>query len=421
MRLAADLPVKARPVQYVKICSLYGAGFYYIPGTDTCIKVGGWVRAEYNINAGGSFNPYHTVTLDSRGKNLTNNRVRGIITMDTRSQTEYGTLRSYIAGGFQSTNDTAGEIYAPRAFIQWAGFTAGRAVSFFDFYVTPAYSNTTNILGSDTGGGGDTVFAYTAQMGNGLSATLSAEDAATRRTAIYGAGYIGTGATAFGGSNVGGYAGTEWPDVVGNLRIDQAWGSAQIMGAIHQVRGLTTGDEVGWAVGAGFKLNLPWAHGDSITTQFAYAKGALKYIGGGLTTMIIQDGTTEATGPAFDAVLNGTSLDLTEGWSVVAGADHHWNPMWTTSLYGGYSEINYSDTSSATLAGAGANADWKFWQIGSRTVWTPVQNLDLSIDVMYNNLDGASFTTAAGAGAGYTAGNNGWWQGIIRVQRNFWP
>ena len=44
---AADLPVKAKPVQYVKICSLYGAGFYYIPGTDTCIKIGGlFVRSE---------------------------------------------------------------------------------------------------------------------------------------------------------------------------------------------------------------------------------------------------------------------------------------------------------------------------------------------------------------------------------------
>ena len=43
---AADLPVKAKPVQYVKICSLYGAGFYYIPGTDTCIKIGGWVRQQ---------------------------------------------------------------------------------------------------------------------------------------------------------------------------------------------------------------------------------------------------------------------------------------------------------------------------------------------------------------------------------------
>ena len=47
---AADLPVKAKPVQYVKICSLYGAGFYYIPGTDTCLKIGGWVRQYLGVN-----------------------------------------------------------------------------------------------------------------------------------------------------------------------------------------------------------------------------------------------------------------------------------------------------------------------------------------------------------------------------------
>jgi hypothetical protein len=41
---AADMPVKAAPVQYVKICSLYGDGFYYIPGTDTCLKLGGYIR-----------------------------------------------------------------------------------------------------------------------------------------------------------------------------------------------------------------------------------------------------------------------------------------------------------------------------------------------------------------------------------------
>jgi hypothetical protein len=38
------MPVKAQPVQYVKICSLYGDGFYYIPGTDTCLKLGGYLR-----------------------------------------------------------------------------------------------------------------------------------------------------------------------------------------------------------------------------------------------------------------------------------------------------------------------------------------------------------------------------------------
>ncbi len=62
---AADLPVKAKPVQYVKICSLYGAGFWYIPGTNTCIKLGGWIRTEYIVNAGGSFNPNKSSHLRS--------------------------------------------------------------------------------------------------------------------------------------------------------------------------------------------------------------------------------------------------------------------------------------------------------------------------------------------------------------------
>src|SRR5215475_8971178 len=43
---AADLPVKAKPVEYVKVCSLYGAGFFYLPGTETCLKIGGYASYE---------------------------------------------------------------------------------------------------------------------------------------------------------------------------------------------------------------------------------------------------------------------------------------------------------------------------------------------------------------------------------------
>ena len=58
---AADLPVKAKPVEYVKVCSLYGAGFYYMPGTDLCIKIGGWVRAEevYGGNGSMTWGPFN--------------------------------------------------------------------------------------------------------------------------------------------------------------------------------------------------------------------------------------------------------------------------------------------------------------------------------------------------------------------------
>src|SRR6266576_3192020 len=101
---AADMPVKAQPVQYVKICSLYGDGFYYIPGTDTCLKLGGYIRVQAETNMGGG----GVVIGDSAGgqaaqgiftrdrTNDINYRVRGVTSWDVRQQTEYGTLRTYI-------------------------------------------------------------------------------------------------------------------------------------------------------------------------------------------------------------------------------------------------------------------------------------------------------------------------------------
>ena len=71
---------------------------------------------------------------------------------------------------------------ANRAFIQWAGFTFGRAQSFFDFYSNPATSYWGAFPGSDTGDGGWFVMGYTAQFGNGFSATIAAE--APRKTTI---------------------------------------------------------------------------------------------------------------------------------------------------------------------------------------------------------------------------------------------
>src|SRR3977135_914151 len=54
---AADLPVKAKPVEYVKVCSLYGAGFWYVPGTDTCLKIGSYFRVQTAWDAEGGGQP----------------------------------------------------------------------------------------------------------------------------------------------------------------------------------------------------------------------------------------------------------------------------------------------------------------------------------------------------------------------------
>src|SRR4051812_7810972 len=188
---AADLPVKAKPVEYVKICSIYGAGFFYIPGTDTCIKIGGWVRFEADFNATGSHNP------QNNGGGGRNNRIdtqdvtlrdRWVISNDIRTQTEYGTLRAYTRAGFDWTTpeENGGRFYVERGFIQFAGFTFGRSQSYFDFFANLMYYS--GYIGgpSATRAPGTDPLASTAPLGHGLPAPVALPDAPKRRHAGWG-------------------------------------------------------------------------------------------------------------------------------------------------------------------------------------------------------------------------------------------
>jgi hypothetical protein len=182
---AADMPVKAAPVQYVKICSLYGDGFFYIPNTDTCIKMGGYLRVQAEYNGGGGVPVGDSAGGQAAAGRFTrdntddiNYRVRGAISWDVRQQTEYGTLRTYIRFGAENTtpaNTGGGTTFNPfwdRAFIQFAGFTVGRSQSFFDLVTYGgAYSYHNVRVSGDTGASGQNLWAYTAQFGNGFSGT----------------------------------------------------------------------------------------------------------------------------------------------------------------------------------------------------------------------------------------------------------
>jgi hypothetical protein len=426
---AADLPVKAKPVQYVKICSLYGAGFYYIPGTDTCIKIGGWVRMQMGYGyAGNMTNGPMVANVNNRSTTDYSTRNRGYITADARSQTEYGTLRAYIAVGLSGDNAsnspiaTASAFNANRAFIQLGGFTAGRAQSFYDFMVYSAVSYNGGAVwtpaGADTGDGGQQVLAYTAQLGNGLSASISVEESRN--------GVVGqvTSATAYtANSATSGDTGNKMPDFVANLRVDQAWGSAQIMGAVHDASAEYysatlaghPGNVLGYAVGAGLRVNAPMiGKGDYFQTQFNWAKGAIRYVTGG-TSYSRTSGATSGYGLLSDGTYGTTgNVELTTGWSWGASFEHNWNPQWKTSIYGGYTSIDFTDAANA-LFGATVNQDFQTYQIGTRTAWAPVANLEVGVDVMYSYLKSANSGTAA------TSQNQSAWIGHLRIQRNFYP
>src|SRR5262244_758575 len=324
---AADMPVKAAPVQYVKICTLYGDGFYYIPGTDICLKIGGYVRGEYFYNYGSSGTNGPMAGTSGMKDRFDGNdflmRTRAYAWFDSRQQTEYGTLRSYLQIGvnYDSPNVTSTSFNANRAFIQFAGFTIGTAQSFYDFYSAPA-SSFFGPPSSDTGDGGLKVFAYTAQYGNGFSATFSFEEPRVIGTAPLNGGVVNTqlGNPLIGTTFDTDKAKIRFPDIVQNWRVDQAWGSAQVMIAAHDVSGgyyaantgvpllgattavcsgLTAGfapilggtaagtitgsevcghpaDKVGWAVGGGSRHNFQG--GDYFQWQANYTQGAVRYV-----------------------------------------------------------------------------------------------------------------------------------------------
>ena len=103
---AADLPVKAKAVEYVRICSLYGAGFFYIPGTDTCIKLGGYLRVDTTFNGGGYGQPFFSGDggQGNRYRDYFLSRSRMALTVDTRTATEYGVVRTFGQADFQFQN-----------------------------------------------------------------------------------------------------------------------------------------------------------------------------------------------------------------------------------------------------------------------------------------------------------------------------
>lgn len=508
---AADLPVKAKPVEYVKVCSLYGEGFFYIPGTDTCIKIGGWVRAEYVVGGAGSHSNFIAGAggLDTTGGTPDSYfRARTVISADVRTQTEYGTLRAYYRAGFtHDTNMIVGVLYPEMAFVQFAGFTFGKTRSYFDFFAGVFSYTSYPGGGSVTGFGGQLLAAYTAQFGNGISATIAAEDATQRRNAIWDAGWnnlrigslpgplqnaiSGVGGCTFapvvndttvaganitwGGCPIGDYAAHSIPDIVASLRVDQAWGSAQIAGALHQVNGnyygsnitngalstigeLPVGDKWGFAVMGGLVLNVPTAPGDKFWVEGTYSEGAPSYNGLAnnalYSSFIRRNGQFAAAGWALDAIigdaagaydvtgapLTPSGIQLTKALTVGAAFEHYWTPALRTSVWGNWNSIDFNAIATGIFCNAGptspvttpvgCNPDFRVWAVGTRTIWNPVKNLDIGLELMYAKIDQDNAPTVqyknAGSSAGLAAVNlyardEANWSGILRVQRNFWP
>jgi len=478
---AADLPVKAKAVEYVRICSLYGAGFYYMPGTDTCIKIGGYLRVETGVNTNSIYNGAYNgaAGAENRYSNGLTSRSRGDLTFDTRTATEYGVVRTFLdvtltwtSGGYTGAGAGAtayagdgialGTLGVYHAFIQFAGFTMGKTISQFDAPWTNYPGNNFDGL---VGGGGDVTatnqLTYTAQLGNGVSATISAQDPTVYYTTnifnTNAATVAGVATGLYGGNAIGGY----WaPDFVGQIRVDQAWGLFQVSAAAHNNHagyfGATepTGhpdDKWGWAVQGALQIkNIPTGVGDDIKIQAVYTDGATRYNFQSLVpTAFAMYGSTNTLG-AYQSLGIAGVADTVYGtiggvnqsqqsvttWGLRGAYTHNWDPYWNTAIYGAYAQLNYNGTGAALVcanvlavmtAGSTCNPDFSISQIGLITRWTPVKNLTFSADVTYSRLDQKHtgfFALPAQAAiakpaAFYEAKDQETIQALFRAQRNF--
>jgi len=195
---AGDLePEKApRASEAVKVCSLYGEGFYQVPGAgDICVRIGATARLDGAFHADGNGGPFIGAGADARNNGIDTHdflfQGRGTVWADAREMTQYGVLKAYFSGGFEASSSVIPSTIAfwKRGYIAFAGATLGKTQSFFDF-LNGAFSYGSYHLGggSNTYDNGPLLAAYTADFGLGISATASIEDSSTRRNAIWDAG-----------------------------------------------------------------------------------------------------------------------------------------------------------------------------------------------------------------------------------------
>ncbi|NSZ62385.1 porin [Agrobacterium tumefaciens] len=233
---AADAIVAAEPepLEYVRVCDAFGTGFFYIPGTETCLKFDGYIRFQTDFGRNQS------------GTSDWNSFTRAQFNIDTRTDTELGALRGYIGLRGQANNDSDRGVNVDQAFIELGGLKVGYMYTWWD----DDLSGETDILSSNTTRGNALRYTYDA---GSFYAGISVEELDSVRDGNSNLG-VAKGGVFEGPNNVGvsGIIGAKFGAVSANLL--GSYDTDQENGAI---RAILTAD-----IGPGtFGLSGVWASG----------------------------------------------------------------------------------------------------------------------------------------------------------------
>jgi hypothetical protein len=242
---AADAIVIAEPepVEYVRVCDAYGSGFFYIPGTETCLQISGYVW--YQVGAEGYRDGRSPDFLTYGGYPdedgwVKSTRVR--LNFDARSDTEWGTLRAYMRLQATWGEPVDGPVAIDQGFIQLGGLRMGYTESVWnDSIGAGAASYGSHSWGSMSYGDQQRhQISYSFGSDQGFAATLSLED-----DALSGDGYV--------------------PDVVVAASYNQSWGAIWAKVGFDEDReAIDKPGDSGWGVTAGMQFNIPGFEGSSL-------------------------------------------------------------------------------------------------------------------------------------------------------------
>ncbi|OBQ60090.1 porin [Mesorhizobium erdmanii] len=219
---AADAVVVAEPepAEYVKICDVYGAGYFYIPGTETCLRIGGYLRYDIGVGDSGTLDGVNNVADHINGDRHDTyyKNMRFALRTYTGQETELGTLKTFTETRFQFGNKsgdyTGGasdwqavnkSVTLNFAWIQLGGLRVGKDETTYDSfigYAGNALQDTIIPYGiKDTN-----LISYYFDAGSGFSGVVSLEE--------------GTDASGIS-DTIDSYV----PHVVGGLKYKGDWGA----------------------------------------------------------------------------------------------------------------------------------------------------------------------------------------------------
>jgi len=415
---AADLPTKkgAPAAEYVKVCQVGSIAGFIIPGSDTCLKISGYVNAQIAVGnvtderqievTGGDRIPAVAEVTTHAAKYVSDIgfSTRGQVNFDAVTNTAMGPLLAHIE--IQSNSGTGFDPLGNGAvlnagYVQWAGITAGKHGSFYDYLA--GGDTWKDFFSPDHSGTPVNLLAYTASFGGGFSATLSLEQnesvsgfSIPEITTTSGHTYIFHP----GGTPLGVRA----PDIIAALDVTQSWGGAHLAGVAHNVREeyvqpvftAFTSDVDTWGYGVigGVTFNLPMlSPGSKIAFQGAYAHGAIAYSGATSPAWGEQDQGFNTNGngtlfPMADAILTGTpgklSWSLSNAWSAAAQLTWKLSPNFEIDPEVAYASVDYGSSAEASWY-PGLSQKATAWWVGAVFDWSPVKNLDFALDAVYES------------------------------------